>query len=355
MHSHEKWRHHKGPYSLQFIEDASQRSKTRISRRSTLLRKAHELHVTTGDVVTLIVQKDNGDTQVYASDSNIWKQLNEGGLQLKHVGDTKRVDFEDQGGKQPLEKTVATVQCMGGELYEVRHTQKKMRVISAAVGRPEEDAEEEAERNVIDIPIEPEYPTPSKASTVDANFIKTTTPLAKPLLATPARHPPPPAVPTLKRAIKEPARKRLPLVKSSLRQTIDKLKSGISQQPGTSLATSAPGTSATPAPGTSATPAPGTSATPAPGTSAKPAPGTSSARPAPGTSSAAPAVMTPGIRCIVCNDLCASSSQAWSQCLLGCGAACHVACGHFGHIQGFVCSECSIHLAVDDGNMARSI
>ena len=160
MHSHEKWRHHKGPYSLQYVEDVNQRSKTRISRRSTLLRKAYELHVTTGDVVSVIVQKENGDTNVYASDSDNWNQLNEGGFQLKHVGDTKRVDFEDQGGKQPLEKTVATVL-----------RQKKMRVISAAVGRTEEDTETETERSVININIESEYPTPSNASTVDANFI----------------------------------------------------------------------------------------------------------------------------------------------------------------------------------------
>ena len=145
---------------MQYVEDVNQRSKTRISRRSTLLRKAYELHVTTGDVVSLIVQKENGDTNVNASDSNNWNQLNEGGFQLKHVGDTKRVDFEDQGGKQPLEKTVATVL-----------RQKKMRVISAAVGRPEEDAETETERTVINIPIESEYPTQSNASTVDANFI----------------------------------------------------------------------------------------------------------------------------------------------------------------------------------------
>ena len=145
---------------MQYVEDVNQRSKTRISRRSTLLRKAYELHVTTGHVVSVIVQKENGDNNVYASDSDNWNLLNEGGFQLKHVGDTKRVDFEDQGGKQPLEKTVATVL-----------RQKKMRVISAAVGRPEEDAETETERNVINIPIESEYPTPSNASTVDANFI----------------------------------------------------------------------------------------------------------------------------------------------------------------------------------------
>ena len=145
---------------MQYVEDVNQRSKTRISRRSTLLRKAYELHVTTGDVVSVIVQKENGDTNVYASYSDNWNLLNEGGFQLKHVGDTKRVDFEDQGGKQPLEKTVATVLC-----------QKKMRIISAAVGRPEEDAETETERSVINIPIESEYQTPSNASTVDANFI----------------------------------------------------------------------------------------------------------------------------------------------------------------------------------------
>ena len=144
---------------MQYVEDVSQRSKTRISRRSTLLRKAYELHVTTGDVVTVIVQKENGDTNVYASDSDNWNQLNEGGFQLKHVGDTKRVDFEDLGGKQPSEITVATVL-----------RQKKRRVISAAVGRPEEDAETETERSVINIPIESDYPTPSNASTVDANF-----------------------------------------------------------------------------------------------------------------------------------------------------------------------------------------
>ena len=44
-------------------------------------------------------------------------------------------------------------------------------LISAAVGRPEEDAETETELSVINIPIESEYPTPANASTVDANFI----------------------------------------------------------------------------------------------------------------------------------------------------------------------------------------
>ena len=66
-----------------------------------------------------------------------------------------------------------------------------------------------------------------------------------------------------------------------------------------------------------------------------------------------PAVETPGRGCNICNDFFFFKQPAMVRCILSCGAACHVVCGQLGNIQGFVCSDCSIHLAVDDGYMAR--
>ena len=48
--------------------------------------------MTTGDIDTIIVQKQ-GDAYVYASESENWSRLNEGDFTIKHVGETRRIDF----------------------------------------------------------------------------------------------------------------------------------------------------------------------------------------------------------------------------------------------------------------------
>ena len=158
----------------------------------------------------------------------------------------------------------------------------KKRKVSAAAGAPAEEEDD----NTIDISIEPVYPTPSKSSAGDVNFIKSITPTAKQQSVAMPKSADPPAAAAARKPVPL-IRKKLQVDKSktSPKKTISQLKLNLVATPSCAYST----------------------------------------------------VSSAG-ECIVCKNMC---TTGFASCYLGCGKACHISCGNFGGVDGFVCEDCS--------------
>lgn len=329
------------------------RSNARRVRRSTLLKKAHELVTATGGSVIVVV-KSKTDTYIYTSEDADYEALTGNGFKIDNQPN-QRIGFDAIDG-QLHEKTVSSVSYRGGKRLSIRHVQSQDRAVEQQNVRDERPRDVSNE-DTVDISIDPVYPTPSKPAEADLNFIKTATPTA-PKSSTPITEPstpiakfsapiiessspvtsprsPTPPRPIQKKKSKGPAcKKKLNIngnTKQLLRQCLDDLKKKKEPTASTSQET---------------IPTPMDYGEHLP-ESAQKTSASDHGDVYEGLADSAQTFMknmlqTPRVLCVVCFNDCKLSefNETWTACMMQCGNACHRVCGKLEADDSFVCCEC---------------